>query len=89
VLVAYRRNPAQSMHLRIPAGKGETVSLARDSGGMLVEVYDYGVPGLAQWDEFVTPLPPFVRYDVSVYELAGQSIAIDRTVPGGKLDRVN
>jgi hypothetical protein len=89
VLVADRRNPAQSMHLRIPAGKGETVSLARDSGGLLVEVYDYGVPGLAQRDEFVTPLPPFVRYDVSVYELAVQSISIDRTVPGGKLDRVN
>jgi hypothetical protein len=29
-----------------------------------------------------------VRDDVSVYELAVQSIAIDRTVPGGKLDNV-
>jgi hypothetical protein len=89
VLVADRRNPTQSMHLRIPAGKAETISLARDSGGTLVEVYEYGVPGLTQRDEFVTPLPALVRYDVSVYELAVQSIAIDRTVPGGKLDRVN
>jgi hypothetical protein len=89
VLVADRRHPTASMRLRIPAGEGETISLARDAGGTLVEVYEYGVPGLTQRDEFVTPLPPAVRYDVSVYELAVQSISIDRTVPGGKLENVN
>ena len=89
VLVADRRNPATSMRLRIPAGGDETISLARDAGGTLVEVYEYRVPGLTQRDEFATPLPPAVRYDVSVYELAVQSIAIDRTVPGGKLQNVN
>jgi hypothetical protein len=89
VLVADRRNPAKSMRLRIPAGKGESISLVRDAGGTLVEVYEYGVPGLTQREELATPLPPGVRYDVSVYELALQSIAIDRTVPGGKLENVN
>lgn len=89
VLVVDRRHPAESMRLRIPAGQGETISLARDAGGTLVEVYEYGVPGLTQRDEFATPLPPAVRYDVSVYELAVQSITIDRTVPGGKLENVN
>lgn len=89
VLVADRRNPAKSMRLRIPAGASETISLARDAGGTLVEIYEYGVPGLTQRDEFATPLPPAVRYDVSVYELAVQSITIDRTVPGGKLENVN
>lgn len=89
VLVADRRNPAESMRLRIPAGQTETIRLARDAGGTLVEIYEYGVPGLTQRDEFATPLPPAVRYDVSVYELAVQSITIDRTVPGGKLENVN
>ena len=89
VLVADRRDPAKSMRLRIPAGKSETVSLVRDAGGTLVEVYEYGAPGLTQRDELATSLPPSVRYDVSVYEVAVQSIAIDRTVPGGKLENVN
>ena len=89
VLVADRGDPAKSLRLRIPAGKSETVSLVRDAGGTLVEVYEYGAPGLTQRDELATPLPPSVRYDVSVYEVAVQSIAIDRTVPGGKLENVN
>jgi hypothetical protein len=89
VLVADRRNPAKSMRLRILAGESETIPLERDAGGTLIEVYEYGVPGLTQRDEFATPLPPAVRYDVSVYELAVQSITIDRTVPGGKLENVN
>ena len=89
VLVADRRNPAESIRLRISAGQSEKISLARDAGGTLVEIYEYGLPGLTQRDEFATPLPPAVRYDVSVYELALQSITIDRTVPGGKLENVN
>lgn len=89
VLVADRLDPAQPLRLRIPAGKSQAVSLVRDAGGTLVEVYEYGSPGLAQRDEFATPLPPSVRYDVSVYEVIVQSIAIDRTVPGGKLEDVN
>ena len=89
VLVADRLDPAKSLRLRIPAGKSETVSLVRDAGGTLVEVYEYRRPGLTQRDELATSLPPSVRYDVSVYEVAVQSIAIDRTVPGGKLENVN
>jgi hypothetical protein len=89
VLVADRRLPAKSLRLRIPAGKSETISLVRDAGGTLVEVYEFGTLGLTQRDELATPLPPSVRYDVSVYEVAVQSIAIDRTVPGGKLENVN
>lgn len=89
VLIADRWQPDQSLRVKIPAGQNETILLQRDAGGTLVEVYEQVLPGgLVQREEFATPLPPTARYDVSVYELAAQSIAIDRTVPGGKIEDV-
>jgi hypothetical protein len=80
---------AGGMRLKVPAGKSVPVTLERDAGATLVEVYEQQFPdGTVQREEFVTELPPAPRYDLSVYELIVQSIAIDRTVPGGKLEDV-
>ncbi len=90
VLVTDLSDPVHSLQLKIPPGQSQTVSLARDPGATLVEVCEVASPyGTIQREEFVTPLPPAVLYDVSVYELILQSISIDRTVPGGRLDGTN
>jgi hypothetical protein len=90
ILIADLANPAQPLRLKIPPGQSQTVSLARDPGATLVEVYESVSPyGSVRRDELVTQLPPAVLYDVSVYEVILQSISIDRTVPGGRLDRTN
>jgi len=80
VLVTDRRNGGQSTKLRIPSRTSERMTMERDSGATIVEIFEvqnnYG-----QWDrrEFRTPIPPTPIYDVSVYEEFLQSIAIDRT----------
>jgi hypothetical protein len=90
VVVADLADPSQSLRLKIPPAQAETVSLARDPGATLVEIHQFATPyGDLRRDEFVTQLPPAVRYDVSVYELILQSISIDRTVPGGRLEGTN
>jgi hypothetical protein len=90
VLVTDLTDPARSLRLKIPPGQSQSVSLARDAGATLVEVCELATPyGTVQRNEFVTPLPPAVLYDVSVYEVILQSISIDRTVPGGRVDRTN
>jgi hypothetical protein len=90
VLITDTLQPANSMRIRIPPGESQIVTLERDPGGAAVEVYEHHLPGgLVEVEEFITPIPPVPRYDVSVYEVMVQSVAIDRTVPGGRLEEVN
>jgi hypothetical protein len=85
VLVVDRLQGNGGLRVKLPPGKSTSVSLERDSGATLVEVFERGLPsGLVQRDELVTVLPPSPRYDASVYELIVQSVAIDGTVRGGK-----
>jgi hypothetical protein len=89
VLLVDRLQGGGGLRLKVPAGKSTTIALERDPGAALVEVFERGLPnGLVQRDELVTALPPAPRYDASVYELIVQSIAIDATVRGGKLEDV-
>lgn len=74
--------------IKIPAGKSTTIDLARDAGATLVEVFERVTPFGVERDEWTVPLPPVSRYDLSVYEVIVQSVAIDATVPGGKLEDV-
>jgi len=84
VLVADVRDPAASIHLKIPPAESRTVQLDRDPGATLTEIYEVMRPnGVLRREEIVTELPPEPYYDVSVYELFLQSIAIDRTAKGG------
>lgn len=89
VAIADRLAPGSSRQLKIAPGEISVVSLERDPGGMLVEVYERVLPGgFIEREEFVTDLPPATRYDVSVYEVIVQSIAIDATVKGGRVEDV-
>jgi len=89
-LVVDRRNAMPPIKLKIPAGKSEVRELDRDAGGTLIEVYEQVTNiGTVDREEWATPVPPSILYDVSVYDVALQSIAIDRTVPGGKVEDVN
>ncbi|MEQ1828647.1 MAG: hypothetical protein ABL921_21980 [Pirellula sp.] len=80
VLLADRRNPQQPQKLRIPARGMERVQLERDAGATIVETIET-MDSFGNWQQqqFNTPIPPNVLYDVSVYEEFLQSIAIDRT----------
>jgi hypothetical protein len=80
VLVADRRNPQSPEKLRIPPGGRELIRVERDSGGSLVETVEIA-DAFGNWDrqQYSTPIPPRVLYDMSVYEIFLQSIAIDRT----------
>lgn len=80
VLVTDRRNPRQPQKLRIPASGSQMVRLERDAGATIEETVET-MDSFGNWgrNRFVTPIPPAVIYDVSVYEEFLQSIAIDRT----------
>jgi hypothetical protein len=80
LLITDRRRPEAPLKLRLAAGGQETVYLERDPGATIVETFEFIDP-LGNWSQqqFVTELPPSVLYDVSVYEIFLQSIAIDRT----------
>lgn len=80
VLLTDRRNPRQPQKLRIPASGSQTVQLERDAGSTIEETVET-MDAYGNWsrNRFVTPVPPAVLYDVSVYEEFLQSIAIDRT----------
>ena len=80
ILLADRRNPQKLQKLRIPAGGSERVQLERDSGATIMETVETLDP-FGNWtqQEYRTPIPPNVLYDISVYEEFLQSIAIDRT----------
>lgn len=80
VLLADRRMPENPQKIRIQPGKSETVSIQRDSGATIVESIEImDLAGNWSQQQFSTPIPPTVLYDISVYEIFLQSIAIDRT----------
>ncbi len=80
LLVADRRHTQSMQKLRIPSRGSELVQLDRDSGGTIVETVET-MDAFGNWNQqqFKTPIPPTVLYDMSVYEEFLQSIAIDRT----------
>lgn len=80
VLFADRRIPDNPVKIRIPAGERKRVRIERDAGGTIVESVSI-VDALGNWvdEQYTTPVPPAVLYDLSVYEIFLQSIAIDRT----------
>ena len=80
VLVADRRHMQSIQKLRIPAGGSERIQLDRDPGASIVETVET-MDAFGNWNQqqFNTPIPPAVLYDMSVYEEFLQSIAIDRT----------
>jgi hypothetical protein len=80
VLVADRRHSQSIQKLRIPARGSELVHLDRDPGGTIVETIET-MDAFGNWNQqqYNTPIPPTVLYDISVYEEFLQSIAIDRT----------
>jgi len=82
VLIADVRFPQQSSRLKILPGESKTVELARDAGGRVVETFAVPSPlGIVE-EQQTFVLPPETLYDISVYELFLQSIAIDRTKRG-------
>lgn len=80
VLLADQRLPGKTRQIRIEPNQTATVTLDRDSGATLVETYEIRSPS-GLWDrrQFSTPIPSQPWYDLSVYEVIVQSIAIDRT----------
>jgi hypothetical protein len=80
VLLADRRNPQQPQKLKIASGRAEAVQLERDPGATIVETVET-TDAFGNWrqQQYTTPIPSSVLYDVSVYEEFLQSIAIDRT----------
>jgi hypothetical protein len=80
VLLADLRGGGGSKKIRIPSGASETVSLDRDSGATIVETFEVrSLSGFWERSESRIAVPPASLYDVSVYEVFLQSIAIDRT----------
>jgi hypothetical protein len=80
VLLADRRMPDNPQKIRIPPGKSESVSIQRDAGATIVESIEVmDLAGNWSQQQYTTPIPPSVLYDISVYEIFLQSIAIDRT----------
>jgi hypothetical protein len=80
LLFADRRMPDNPQKIRIPAGKTESISIQRDAGATIVESVEI-MDTFGNWSQQQNsiPIPPAVLYDISVYEIFLQSIAIDRT----------
>ena len=90
VLIADLRNPSATMRLKIRPGESKSIELARDSGGEIVETFAFPGPVGTAVQQQSFGVPPETLYDVSVYELFLQSVAIDRTKRGaGKIEDVN
>lgn len=89
VLLVRDGDTRRPLRLKIPAGESVHLALARDPGATLVETYEYLTRTGYERQDIVTQIPPATQYDASVYELIVQSISIDRTVAGGKVDNVN
>ena len=80
VLLSDLRGGGGSKKIRIPSGASEVVSLDRDSGATIVETFEVqSLNGFWDRRESRIAIPPASLYDVSVYEVFLQSIAIDRT----------
>ena len=79
ILIGDRRAP-NVRQLRIEPSSHATVAFDRDAGATLVESYEIrGSGGVWDRQQFITQIPPAPIYDLSVYEVFLQSIAIDRT----------
>jgi len=66
--------------IRIPSGSSEVVNLDRDSGASIIEIFEVqSLNGFWDRSESRIAIPPSPLYDISVYEVFLQSIAIDRT----------
>lgn len=80
VVLGDLRTGQVARQLRIPAGGISMIDIPRDPGGVLIERYEILTPnGYVAIDEIQTLLPPASWFDLSVYEIFLQSIAIDRT----------
>ncbi len=80
VLLTDLRGGVGSKKIRIPSGASEAVNLDRDSGATIIETFEVrSLNGFWERSESRIAVPPTSLYDVSVYEVFLQSIAIDRT----------
>jgi hypothetical protein len=80
VTVVDLKNPRGTRSMRIKPADAAEVQLARDGGSKRIEHYRVVTPdGELITKEFVTEIPPTLRYEVVVHEWAMQSVAIDRT----------
>ena len=80
VAVVDLKNPPGTQSMRIQPAAAVEVQLARDGGSKRVEHYRVVTPqGDSITKEFVTEIPPTLRYQVVVHEWVMQSVAIDRT----------
>ncbi|MGE0761334.1 MAG: hypothetical protein AB7F89_26705 [Pirellulaceae bacterium] len=88
-VLLYDRLRTSGEVIKIPPAMAVTTALERDAGATIVEIYERVLPnGVVRREEIVSQVPAATRYDLSVYEVIAQSVAIDRTVPGGKLEDV-
>ncbi len=80
ILLGDATNPGNARRIKIPPRGQEIVTFKRDSGSMVTE-YSEVLMWNGSWrtQAFTTEIPPRQIYDVSVYEVRLQSIAIDRT----------
>ena len=80
VVLADLRDPAAAQQITLASGGSHSVTLDRDAGSQIVETFAVASPG-GQWNQQqrVYQIPPVPLYDISVYEIFLQSIAIDRT----------
>jgi hypothetical protein len=80
VAIIDSQNPSGTQSMRIQPAAAVEVTLERDAGARQVSHYRVITP-LGEWitREFVTEVPPPIRYEVMVHEWAIQSVAIDRT----------
>jgi len=86
VLITDLRDPKAAIRMRLKPGEKKDLSLQRDAGGRVVETFET----LGRIEQRAYDLPPQPLYDVSVYELFLQSVAIDRTKRGqGKVEDIN
>lgn len=78
-VVAELQNPANPLEVEIPAGGKTTIEVQRDAGSTIYETYQVSVGGNWTQRQRTYEIPPATLYDVSIYEVFLQSIAIDRT----------
>ncbi len=91
VVVSDLRDVTQAQRLKIPSGKSASIKLERDAGARAFEVWEIPITGRrTTTEEREIEVPPQQLYDISVYELFVQSIAINRTKKGaGRVEDVN
>jgi hypothetical protein len=78
-LVAELRNPSAAQEIQIPGGASKVIELQRDSGATVVETFELSSSGVWDQQQRTYQIPPVPLYDISIYEVFLQSIAIDRT----------